>query len=120
MLHYKPILKQRSRRLRRDMSDAEQRLWSGLRRKQILGVQFYRQRPIGDYIVDFYAPRARLVIEVDGGQHFDDPHMIYDEARDAFLKQLGLEVLRFDNLQVLNEVGAVLEVVFDMVERRKK
>ena len=54
------------------MTDAEHRLWFRLRRKQLLGLQFYRQKPIGKYIVDFYAPAVALVIEVDGGQHFEE------------------------------------------------
>lgn len=66
MLHYNPRLKTRARSLRSNPTDAEQRLWSRLRRKQMLGVQFYRQRTIGNYIVDFYAPAVSLAIEVDG------------------------------------------------------
>lgn len=67
MLPYSKNLKEPSRTLRKEMTDAEQALWSRLRGKQILGVQFYRQKPIGPYIVDFYAPAAKLIIEVDGG-----------------------------------------------------
>ena len=66
MLPYNTNLKQASQKLRREMTDAERRLWSRLRAKQILGVQFYRQKPVGNYIVDFYAPAANLVVEVDG------------------------------------------------------
>jgi len=79
-------------------------------------VQFYRQRPIGQYIVDFYAPTAKLVIEVDGSQHFDSEHVINDEKRDTYLNGEGLQVLRFNNLQVLNEIDAVMDVVFQTVE----
>ena len=68
MLAYKPQLRPLARRLRAAMTDAEHRLWFRLRRKQLLWVQFYRQKPIGKYIVDFYAPAVALVIEVDGGQ----------------------------------------------------
>jgi very-short-patch-repair endonuclease len=66
LLRYDPDLKPLARSLRAAMTNTEQTLWSRVRRKQVLGVQFYRQKPIGKYIVDFYAPRARLVIEVDG------------------------------------------------------
>ena len=79
-------------------------------------MQFYRQRPIGQYIVDFYAPTAKLVIEVDGSQHFDSEHVINDEKRDTYLNGEGLQVLRFNNLQVLNEIDAVMDVVFQTVE----
>jgi len=68
MLAYKPQLKPLARRLRAAMTDAEHRLWFRLRRRQLLGVQFYRQKPIGKYIVDFHAPAVALVIGVDGGQ----------------------------------------------------
>ena len=73
MLRYNPALKERARQLRKQMTAAENELWSRLRLKQVLGVQFYRQKPIGDYIVDFYAPKAKLVLEVDGSQHLWSP-----------------------------------------------
>lgn len=79
------------------MTDAEQLLWSLLRRKQILGIQFYRQKPIGPYIVDFHASAVSHVIEVDGGQHLDDEHLLRDTKRDCFLIDRGIMVLRFDN-----------------------
>jgi very-short-patch-repair endonuclease len=111
MLPYNRILKPRARNLRREMTDAEQLLWLHLRRKQIGGVQFYRQKPIGNYIVDFYAPRAKIVIEVDGSQH-DEPRAIEaDVERDEFLSRLKLNVLRFNNLQVLRETESVLDTI---------
>lgn len=70
-LKYQPKLKPISRTLGSNQTDAELLLWSRLRRRQINGIQFYRQRPIGAYIVDFYAAAAKLVIEVDGGQHHE-------------------------------------------------
>jgi very-short-patch-repair endonuclease len=66
MLRYNPNLKFLARNLRVNLTDSEQRLWSRLRRRQILGVQFYRQKPLGNYIADFYAPKVNLVIEIDG------------------------------------------------------
>jgi len=66
MLKYSCSLKSKARRLRSELTDSESLLWSRLRRKQLMGVQFYRQKPVGDYIVDFYAPWANLVIELDG------------------------------------------------------
>lgn len=69
MKPYNKNLKQASRNLRSNMTDAEQRLWQRIRRKQILELQFYRQKPILNFIVDFYCPAANLVIECDGGQH---------------------------------------------------
>ena len=66
-------LKSLARRLRTNMTDAERHLWAGIRRKQLGGAQFYRQKNIGNYIVDFYCPSARLIVELDGGQHYWDP-----------------------------------------------
>ena len=70
MLTYNKSLKQISRNLRRNMTDAERLLWSNLMGKQLKGFQFYRQKIIDNYIVDFYCPKLKLVIEVDGGQHY--------------------------------------------------
>jgi very-short-patch-repair endonuclease len=115
MLKYNPQLKIKARSLRAGLTDAEQRLWSRLRRKQIAGVQFYRQKPVGNYIVDFYAPAARLVVESDGSQHFDVAQAGYDKRRSRYLEQLGLKVLRFDDRQVLLELESVVEEIFRAV-----
>ena len=114
--HYNPQLKTRSRRLRKNMTEAEIILWNHIRRKQINGVQFFRQRPIGNYIVDFYAPESKLVIEVDGGQHFEDEGIKYDKARDAYLKGLNLKVLRVSNLDVLNNMEGIVERIIELVK----
>ena len=87
-----------------------------MRRKQILGVQFYRQKPIGNYIVDFYAPAAKLVIELDGGQHLKLGRAEYDARRTKDLEQLGLKVMRFDDRQVLLQTDSVLEMIFQAVK----
>jgi len=108
---YDKRLKLNSRSLCNNMTDAEQHLWQHLRRKQINGWQFYRQKPLGSYIVDFYCAAAHLVVELDGSQHFEADHQRTDRQRDAFLQSLGLRVLRFDNRQVLLETDAVLEVI---------
>jgi very-short-patch-repair endonuclease len=116
MDEYEPRLKGFARNLRAHQTEAEARLWLQLRRDQ-LGVRFLRQRPLGQYIVDFYAPKARLVIELDGSQHMDDPKQRdKDQRRDAWLRSRGLKVLRFDDRQVLTETRAVMEVIFKVVE----
>lgn len=94
------------------MTDAEQRLWYRLRRRQIEGVQFYRQKPLARYIVDFYAPAAKLVIEVDGGQHFTAEGRVADAERTAALERMGLRVLRFDDREVLLEIDAVVDAIW--------
>ena len=119
MLNYNSPLKRLARRLRTSMTDAEHRLWFHLRRKQLDGVQCYRQKPIGSYIVDFYMPEIRLVIEVDGSQHMSQVGIASDAARDAFLGSMGLKVIRFDDRQVLLETDAVLEAIWrELIYRR--
>ena len=115
MHKYEPQLKTRARSLRTSLTDAEQRLWNRLRGKQILGTQFYRQKPIGNYIVDYYAHSARLVIEVDGAQHLDAAQAKYDKQRSTYLNSLGLTVLRFDDRQVLLELEHVIEEIYRAV-----
>lgn len=116
MLFYKQKNKLNARILRNNLTDAEKLLWLHLRCKQVKNIQFYRQRPIGNYIVDFYAPSARLIIEVDGGQHFEELNIQRDKKRDHYFQELNLRVLRFDNLQVLQSINSVLEVIFKEIE----
>jgi very-short-patch-repair endonuclease len=111
MLPYKANLKQPSRLLRKNLTDSERVLWSRLRGKQLSGVQFYRQKPLGDYIVDFYAPQAKLVIEVDGSQHLESPQAEQDRRRDEYLESIGLRVLRFNSREVMVEIDAVVEAI---------
>ena len=117
MQPYNKNLKQLSRDLRNNMTDAELLLWSKLRRKQILGLQFYRQKPILNYIVDFYCPAINLVIECDGGQHYTDEGLEADRIRDEALTQQGLVILRFDNGKILLEVDSVISKIFDVASQ---
>ena len=118
MLHYSTHLKSFARELRKKQTDSESLLWSHLRGKQLLGVQFYRQKPIGQYIVDFFAPSVKLIIEVDGSQHLEDNHFSKDKNRDEFLAELGLSVLRFNSRGVLTETDAVLEIIYRKISER--
>ena len=95
-------------------------LWSRLRRKQVLGVQFSRQKPIGTYIVDFYAPKVKLVVEVDGSQHLNTDHSRKDAERDAYLGNMGLKVLRFNSRQVLKQTNGVVQAIAETVSLRLK
>lgn len=112
MKPYNKNLKQPSRDLRNNMTNAELLLWRKLRCKQIHGLQFYRQKPILNYIVNFYCPSANLVIECDGSQHYAEDGLEADRVRDEALAELGLMVLRFVNLQILNEIDGVVEVIY--------
>ena len=118
MKPFRHALKKPARQLRGDLTDAEQALWKRVRRKQIQDVQFYRQKPLLDFIVDFYCSKAQLVIELDGGQHFEPEYLKKDNVRDKALEGLGLRVLRFDNRQVLMEMDGVLAVIDRVVEER--
>ena len=118
MQPYNKSLKLPSRNLRSNMTDAEQWLWQRLRRKQILGLQFYRQKPILNFIVDFYCSAAKLVIECDGGQHYTEDGLKADQIRDQALSELGLVVLRFSNRQILIEIDGVVEKIYCVVNLR--
>ncbi len=100
---------QRARRLRTEMTDAEVRLWIQLRRRQIDGYRFRRQVPMGPYVVDFACLRARLVIEVDGGQHAQPFEL--DDRRTVWLESRGFRVLRFWNTDVLQRTEGVMESI---------
>ena len=112
MKPYNKNLKQAARDLRNNMTNAEKLLWSRLRNKQILGLQFYRQKPILNFIVDFYCPATNLVIECDGSQHYTDDGLEADRVRDEALAQLWLKVLRFDNGQVMAQIDDMVEVIY--------
>ncbi|HLZ74581.1 endonuclease domain-containing protein [Phenylobacterium sp.] len=120
MIHYAAMAKvwtirdttqrDRARRLRREDTPAEARLWNALRDRRLGGWRWKRQVPSGPYIVDFYCPEAALVVEVDGGQHADQ--IAYDERRTAYLERHGLRVLRFWNSAVLtNSDGVCLTIL---------
>jgi len=100
------------------MTESERMLWSRLRAKQILNVQFYRQKPIGQYIVDFIAPKVSLVVEVDGSQHRQKKYIEKDKLRDAYLASKGIEVLRLNANEVLREIDSVAQRIHDIVRKR--
>jgi very-short-patch-repair endonuclease len=112
MLSYNKNLKKYSQELRGNMTDAEKLLWSKLKFKQAKGLQFYRQKVIGNYIVDFYCAKVNLVIEVDGGQHYTDSGKKSDEIRDRYLNGAGLKVLRFSDSDVLRNIDGVIAEIF--------
>ena len=118
IIPYSNKLKNTARTLRINMTEIERVLWARLRGKQILGVQFYRQKPIGDYIVDFFAPKTKLVTEVDGSQHLEKGNAKRDKDRDTYLAGLGIQVLRFNSREVLKHTDAVVEVIFQTTEKR--
>ena len=113
MLSYNKNLKQISRNLRRNMTDAEMLLWSKLMGKQLKGFQFYRQKIIGNYIADFYCPESKIVVEVDGGQHYGAEGREKDRKRDDYMSKAGITVLRFSDREILGQINAVLEKIWN-------
>ncbi len=103
-----PVLRDRARRMRREMTEPETRLWLALRGRRLQGVKFSRQVAIGPYIADFCARSQRLVIEVDGDTHVDQAH---DAQRAAALGRMGYRVIRFTNGDVTTNVDGVLQTV---------
>ncbi|MDX7875860.1 endonuclease domain-containing protein [Aeromonas veronii] len=100
-----------AKRLRRDATLAEQKLWQQLRNRRLAGVKFRRQMPIGPYVVDFISLEQGLVIEVDGSQHDEQAARKHDETRTAYLNQQGFRVIRVWNNDVLSRLNAVLDFI---------
>jgi len=113
MLPYNSDLKLYAGKLRREMTDAERHIWARVRLKQLKGCQFYRQKIVGNYIVDFFCPRAKLVIEIDGGQHYSDETLKEDKARDNYLGGLGISVLRVTDIDALRNINTVIEQILE-------
>jgi very-short-patch-repair endonuclease len=114
----KPATRTNARRLRCEMTDAERLLWGQLRQRQIAGLKFRRQHPLGSFIVDFVCIEAGLVIEVDGGQHGE--RQPADEARTAWLNSQGYRVLRFWNNEVLQNLDGVREAIWTELQGHGK
>ena len=107
-VHKRPLAKL----LRANATGAERILWSILRYKQLAALRFRRQQPIGPYIVDFFCPSAKLVVELDGSQHGADKIVAYDEDRTRFLESKGYRVLRFWNVEVIRNRDSVAEAIY--------
>ena len=119
MLKYNKNLRQAACHLRNRQTEAERLLWSQLRRKQIHGLQFYRQKPLSGFIVDFYCPAANLVIELDGGHHCEENQRAYDTERTYALESLGLKVIRFTNQQIMENLNQSVVVICGEVLKAK-
>ena len=116
MLEYNKDLKQHSRELRKNMTDAERFLWAKIRGKQLKEYQFYRQQIIGNYIVDFYCPKAKIVLELDGGQHYNLAGKEKDRERDNYMKNQGVKVLRFSDREVFENIDGILETIWNYLQ----
>ena len=96
------------RTLRKDSTEAEKILWKYLRGSNFPGYRFRRQYTVDSFILDFYCPRARLAIEIDGEYHNNDEVKEYDKARQEYIEDLGIRFIRFDNQEILNKINDVL------------
>ena len=112
----KVTLLERCRALRHSATDAETLLWRLLRARQVAGAKFRRQHQFGPYVLDFYCNERKLVIEVDGGQHTAAAQIAKDTIRTRRLESRGIQVMRFTNLEVLQETNSVLMKIWEEVE----
>lgn len=108
-----------SRKLRKDQTDAERKLWSVLRNRQLNGIKFRRQFSIDRYILDFYAPEHKIAVEADGGQHYADEGVAKDKVRTEALEVQGIRILRFSDRDILMNIEGVCEVILRTVENHK-
>ncbi len=111
IIHYNPDLKKLASQLRNQSTQSEIRLWEELKGRKLNGYRFIRQKPIGDYIVDFFCKEANIVIELDGASHHFEVTMEKDERKQFYLESIGLKVLRFDDEEVMSNMPNVLRVI---------
>lgn len=107
----KPDIFKKASELRKTETQAEKLLWLRLNKNQLLGLQFRRQHPINRFIADFYCPKIKLVIEIDGSIHELPENKTYDIVRTELLKEFGIMVIRFDNEQIIYNSDEVIEKI---------
>lgn len=107
--------KEKRRKLRNNSTKAEICLWAEIRNKK-LGYRFLRQYGVGKFVIDFYSPRLKLAIEVDGVTHLTKEELEYDERRQFEIEQLGIQFIRFTNLEVYNEIANVIKKISDRIK----
>ena len=118
-IHYNQKLKERARYLRNNSTLSEILLWNELKQRKMHGHQFYRQKLIGNYIVDLFSYTLRLVIELDGESH-DESVFEYDQIRQKYLESIGLTILRFDDLEIKKDMPNVLRVIEEWIIKKQK
>ena len=119
-IYYNPKLQQLARNLRNNSTLSEVLLWYELKGRKMMGYQFMRQKPIGDFIVDFYCSKLKLVIEVDGDSHITEVVYEKDLRKTEYLKSLGINVLRIDDLDVKLEISIVIRETEQYIEECRK
>ena len=108
-LFNKKSTKEKRLHLRKNQTEAEELLWKRLRAKKFLNLKFFRQYGIGEYIADFYCPRLKVVIELDGAQHYTGEGKEYDEFRAEYMFECGIKTIRFSNWEIINDIDKVLK-----------
>src|SRR6056297_2322068 len=117
-IYYNPKLKPLARKLRNNSTLSEILLWEEIKNRKIFGYKFLRQKPIGNYIVDFFCNELKLVIEIDGDSH-DNENFEYDMKRQKRLESIGLTMLRFDDLEVKKDMDNVLMALEGWIKDNK-
>jgi very-short-patch-repair endonuclease len=115
-IYNRPSEKEKRRELRRNMTKAEVLLWIQLKNKKLLGQRVLRQYSVGSYVLDFYIPRLKLAIEVDGATHITDEEQEYDWHRQREIENLGIRFLRFTNPEVHGDMSNTLQMIKDKVK----
>ena len=118
IIHYNQNLKPLASQLRNTSTQSEIRLWKYLKGKQT-GARFIRQKPIGTYILDFYCKELQIAIELDGLSHHFEETMKRDDEKEVYLKSLNIEVLRFEDKEVMGDIDNVMAVILDAIERKE-
>ena len=118
IIHYDDKLKALAAKLRNESTQSEIRMWKYLKGKQ-LGVRFIRQKPIGNYIADFYCKELRLAIELNGLSHHFEETIRKDEQKGAYLNKQGITVLSFEDNEVMADIDQVLAVIMDYIENHR-
>ncbi len=118
IIPYNPKLKVLARNLRNDSTFTEIMLWNYLKKKQVRGYDFDRQKPIDNYIVDFYCKDLNLAIEIDGESHYGREER--DKLKDKRLKELGVSVLRFDDLDIIYKLDKVIESIEKWIDENTR
>ena len=118
VITYKKGLKQLASELRQQCTQSEAKLWEQLKGRKVAGHKFLRQKPIGDYIADFYCKELHLAIELDGLSHDSEEVMDKDAVKERYLNSLGIRVLRFPDGEVMNDMRIVLREIKFVIQER--
>jgi len=107
------------RMLRKNQTEVEKIVWNKLRSGRFFGIKFFRQYGIGNYIADFYCPEFKIVVELDGGQHFEGERIEYDKKREEYMLLKGVKTLRFTNFDILHNLDGIIEHLKNIIEEIK-